>query len=73
MQPADIDAAAERALEDHVQLLVKELLLNHNPFRSKESNDEAVKKFEVGLKHLLGVRQLVEDSIARILMDRDPQ
>jgi hypothetical protein len=62
----NVYAPADKAFEEHIQHLVDNLLKTHSPFSAKEDNDEAVERFAVGLKHVLGVRSLVEDVIKKV-------
>jgi hypothetical protein len=71
MLPHEIDDAIDRAFTTHVELLVQTLLTSHNPFNTQVANDEAVKRFEVGLKHFLHLRPHIEDTIARVVTERD--
>ena len=61
----DVDAAANKAFEDHVGHLIDVLLTNHNPFNTAQANDHALHAFEVGFQHFLAVRNLALDIIRK--------
>ena len=71
MHPHEIDDAADEACREHVRQLVGTLLRNHNPFNAAAENDKALDRFVVGLKHVIGLHKTIEDTISRVVMERE--
>jgi hypothetical protein len=63
----DAIAAIQRAFENHITNLVSVLLTSTSPYFTPTQNDDSIRRFEMGVKHTLGVYSLAITAVTNLI------